>query len=129
LTSDPNIVFVGDDYCGKRSLISAFYGRKYEDEEYLDSNKYDDERKSFTIDNNYYRCRTFRFSAAPERKQQRIDAYKKAHCIVVCMDVTNKTSMHNVVNFWNKEIDENRTQPVGRLLVCCKSDVPDFEKP
>ena len=108
--------------------MSAFYGKNYEDELALDDKLYDDEKKSFTIDGNYYRCKTRRISAAPECKSKRIEAYKKAHCIVVCMDLTNKTSMENVVNHWVKEIDENRTTPVGRLLVCCKSDIPESGK-
>jgi len=114
-------VLIGDGYCGKSTLIAAFYNRKFV-EKYTPT-IFD----TYTVQTDIYRkhvnleiCDS---AGQNEFSRVRPLSYPEVDCIILCFSVDSRESSQNLLELWLPEIRHFCSNKIPILLVGCKIDL------
>ena len=118
------IVVIGDSNVGKTSILSRFRYGSFE-QNYMPTLGID-----FFTKNLFYEDKTTRLilwdTAGQERFLSLIPSYlKKADCIIIVYDITNKISF-NSLNHWLNSARENTVE--GTIFIVCGNKIDLKEK-
>ncbi|KAJ6642441.1 Ras-like GTP-binding protein RHO [Pseudolycoriella hygida] len=114
-------VLVGDGYCGKSTLIAAFYNRKFVDN--YTPTIFD----TFTVTTDIYKkhvnleiC-----DSAGQKEFSRVRplSYPEVDAIILCFSIDSRESSQNILELWLPEIRHFCTNKVPIVLVGCKIDL------
>ena len=110
------VAFVGDNGCGKSSLVNY----SLDNQEVLnydgETNLVDIKFKKIILNNSsIIDFGMWDFSGKQDSIRIRTELYQELQAIAYCFDLSNKNSFNNIENFWIKEVEKyggNRLKPV-----------------
>ncbi|KAJ0013144.1 hypothetical protein NQD34_017478 [Periophthalmus magnuspinnatus] len=119
-TDELKIVIVGDGGCGKTSLLMV-YARGDFPETYAPS-VFEKYNTSVSLGGKEIRLNLYDTAGQDDYDRLRPLAYQEASVVLVCFDVTNPTSLENVLIKWFPEV-KHFCRDTPLILIGCKTDL------
>ena len=120
------IVLVGSKSVGKTSIINRFYKNEFA-EEYSATIGIDLVTKTIKVGENNVKIQLWD-TAGQERFRCLIPSYiKKADAVIMVYDIT-KVETFNEIDFWMKEVDQNKVSDLVMVLVGNKADMTEVRQ-
>ena len=119
------LVFIGDSSVGKTCLLMRFSENRFP-EDHMPTIGIDFKIKIMTVGKK--RCKMQLWDTAGQERFQTITAsyYKGAAGALLVYDASNRSTFLSVTN-WIKQIDNNASDQVHKILVANKSDLSNLE--
>ena len=119
------LVFIGDSSVGKTCLLMRFSENRFP-EDHMPTIGIDFKIKIMTVGKK--RCKMQLWDTAGQERFQTITAsyYKGAAGALLVYDASNRSTFQSVTN-WVKQIDNNASDNVQKVLVANKSDLSNQE--
>ena len=120
------IIFVGDQYVGKSSIIKRFYCDKFESE-YKATIGLDFSGKNVYINDSSVRLLLYD-TAGQEKFKPLIPMYMRdADIIIIVYDISNKDSFNHCLS-WLKEVNNLKGEDIIRVLIGNKIDLENEKR-